>query len=73
MANGLKPFKKGQVCYYLLGNQIHKGIVKGEFELDSINTKYLVETSGGRIWMFDHHLFHSLNELIEDLKSCIIA
>ena len=73
MTEKLKPFKKGQTCFYMLGNRIHKGEVRATFEMDSINVKYLVECGGSRIWMFDHHLYHTINELIDDLKSVIVS
>lgn len=68
----LEPFTKGETCFYLLGNRVHKGKIKAIYQLDNINTKYLVMTGGGSVWMHDHLLYHSLNELFEDLKSCII-
>lgn len=68
-----KPIKRGSDCYFMRQNHIHKGKVKAEYPIDSISTKYLVETSTGMSWMLDRQLFRDINELIADLKSCVIA
>ena len=67
-----KKFKYKERVYYMCGNCIHSGTIKAKFELPPISMKYLIQTNGGTIWMLDHKLFHSVDELVEDLKSLIV-
>lgn len=69
----LPSIKTDSVVYFMRENRIHKGVVKARFDLDSINSKYLIETPYGKRWMMDSAVFKSIPDLIVNLKSCIIG
>lgn len=71
--SALPLIKTKSTIYFMERNQIHKGVVRARLELDDINVKYLVETSCGKRWMMDSLIFKSINDLIANLKSCVIA
>ena len=70
---GLKTFTRGEVVYFLYRGYINKAKIKAIYEIDELNTKYLVVNSSMSRWMIDHELYHSVNELVNALKECIVT
>ena len=70
---GIKSFTRGEVVYFLYRGYIHKAKIKAIYEIDELNTKYLVVNSSMSRWMIDHELYHSVNELCNALKECIVT
>lgn len=73
LIEGIAKFSHGEVVYFMQGNRIYKAKVKSAYEIDGLNTKYLVTNSTMSRWIIDHELYHSIEELFTDLKSCIVS
>ena len=73
LIEGLKTFTRGEIVYFLYRGFINKAKIKAIYEIDELNTKYLVVNSSMSRWMIDHELYHSVNELVNALKECIIT
>lgn len=73
LIEGIAKFSRGEIVYFMQGNRIHKAKIKTIYEIDELNTKYLVTSSSVSRWIIDHELYHSIEELFLDLKSCIVS
>ena len=68
----MNKFERGDEVYYMYKNHIRHGIVRAVFEMDEINTKYLIAVNGHlEGWVMDCDLFASIKDLFDSLRSCI--
>lgn len=59
--------------YYMRENRIHRGVVLARYEIDDINVKYLIKESIGNRWILDSRLYGSIDELVADLRNCVVV
>ena len=64
-------FKIGDEVYIMRNNKIFVGRVKAVYEMDSLNTKYLIDGDTYSEWCFDTKVYGSVTELLDSLKGCI--
>lgn len=68
-------FKVNDIVYllYVYRNvaQIAKGRVVNVYQVDNLNTKYLVQGVTFSVWAYDTELFESKEALLEDFGSVV--
>lgn len=69
----MKVFGINDIAYTMNNNRIVKGIIKGILKFDELNVKYYFETARDGRWVVDYVLFATIDELIDDLKGCIVV
>lgn len=64
-------FKIGDEVYIMRENRIFVGRVRGVYEMDALNTKYLIDGDTYSEWVYDTKVYSNVTELLDALRGCI--